>query len=156
MGRKHSIFTSIFHMWDAYYNCNEPYWFRFQGSKLRINFGVLPIKPGWHDRDFSFCTIGISVPNKHYYRKDVPLRDLPYCIPVHCTLPFIQLYIDPPIYRYFHHQLYYMCLQVLYSSFHSTPIYRYFNLQLYYMCHQVWTLYMINIVLVFRICISTT
>ena len=35
----------------------EPYWFWVLGSKHKVNFGTLCIRPCGHDTDFSFCRI---------------------------------------------------------------------------------------------------
>ena len=35
----------------------EPYWFWVTGSKVKVNFGTLCIKPYGHDTDYSFCPI---------------------------------------------------------------------------------------------------
>ena len=35
----------------------EPYWFWVTGSKVKVNFGTLYIKPCGHDSDYSFCPI---------------------------------------------------------------------------------------------------
>ena len=35
----------------------EPYWFRVVGSKVKVNFGTLCIKPCGHDTDYRFCPI---------------------------------------------------------------------------------------------------
>ena len=34
-----------------------PYWFWFMGSKVKVNFGTLCIRPCGHDTDYSFCPI---------------------------------------------------------------------------------------------------
>ena len=35
----------------------EPYWFGVTGSKVKVNFGTLCIRPCGHDTDYSFCPI---------------------------------------------------------------------------------------------------
>ena len=35
----------------------EPYWFWVTGSKVKVNFGTLCIRPCGHDSDYSFCPI---------------------------------------------------------------------------------------------------
>ena len=35
----------------------EPYWFWVTGSKVKVNFGTLCIRPCGHDTDYSFCPI---------------------------------------------------------------------------------------------------
>ena len=35
----------------------EPYWFWVTGSKVKVNFGTLCIRPWGHDTDYSFCPI---------------------------------------------------------------------------------------------------
>ena len=35
----------------------EPYWFWVTGSKVKVNFSILCIRPCGQDTDYSFCTI---------------------------------------------------------------------------------------------------
>ena len=42
--------------WDE-----EPYWFWVTGSKVRVNFGTLCIRPCGHDTDYSFCPITLKL-----------------------------------------------------------------------------------------------
>ena len=35
----------------------EPYWFGVTGSKVKVNFGTLHVRPCGHDADYSFCPI---------------------------------------------------------------------------------------------------
>ena len=42
----------------------EPYWFWVTGSKVKVKFGTLSIKPCGHDTDYSFCPITFKLPCK--------------------------------------------------------------------------------------------
>ena len=39
----------------------EPYWFWVTGSKVKVNFGTLCIRPCGHNSDFSFCPIAFKL-----------------------------------------------------------------------------------------------
>ena len=39
----------------------EPYWFLVAGSKVKVNFGTLCLKPCGHDTDYSFCPITLKL-----------------------------------------------------------------------------------------------
>ena len=39
----------------------EPYWFTLAGSKVKVNFSTLCIKPFGHDTDYSFCPITLKL-----------------------------------------------------------------------------------------------
>ena len=39
----------------------EPYWFWVTGSKVKVNFGTLYIKPCGHDSNYSFCPINFKL-----------------------------------------------------------------------------------------------
>ena len=67
----HSVYKTLWTRWQLQFLPNhfqtshahlpwweeEPYWFWFTGSKVKVNFGTLCIRPCGHDGNYSFCPI---------------------------------------------------------------------------------------------------